>query len=384
MCFGGRRGGTSLLLVHVVLLSISVGIGIGSVVGKIGLKNTDPFVFAFYRQICAAPLVSLWSYKTERSRIDVAVIRKDWAALSLAGVLMFVSNGCYTTATKVADPVIGAAWQTTAPVFTIAIAMALGWESPTPLKVGGIALALGGALFIVFVGVHIAPGSSAFVGNVLYFCNVNAYASYALVMRPLLKRHPPLLITAISFWAVSAWLLLSCAVIQLLLPAGARGWISGSEHPWALSALEVGALAYFVAVYSVLMYSAINWANQHVAASTVMTYAVVQPVAAGLMSWMLIAVGFNAEHDVGLQMPGINAAGTLGVGLGLFLIVKGEMVDEKAGKSGGVVDPGAAVHGGTGKAEEERRPLLHGNRDPPSGVEYQTDAVAGVAGSIND
>ena len=288
-----------------------------------------------------------------------------------------------TTATKVADPVIGAAWQTTAPVFTIAIAMLLGWESPTPLKLGGIALALGGALFIVFVGAHIAPGSSAFVGNVLYFCNVNAYANYALVMRPLLKRHPPLLITAISFWAVSAWLLLSCAVIQLLLPAGARGWISGSEHPWALSASEVGALAYFVVVYSVLMYSAINWANQHVAASTVMTYAVVQPVAAGLMSWLLIAVGFNAEHDVGLQMPGINAAGTLGVALGLFLIVKGEMVDEKAGKSGGVVDPGAAVHGGTGKAEEERRPLLHGNRNPLSGVEDQADAVAGAAGSIN-
>ena len=46
-CFGGRRGGTPLLLVHLVLLFISIGIGIGTVVGKIGLKNTDPFVYAY-------------------------------------------------------------------------------------------------------------------------------------------------------------------------------------------------------------------------------------------------------------------------------------------------------------------------------------------------
>ena len=43
-CRGGREGGTPLLLVHLVLLVISIGIGIGIVVGKIGLKNTDPFV----------------------------------------------------------------------------------------------------------------------------------------------------------------------------------------------------------------------------------------------------------------------------------------------------------------------------------------------------
>lgn len=34
-CFGGRRGGTLLLLVHLVPLVISIGIGIGIVVGKI-------------------------------------------------------------------------------------------------------------------------------------------------------------------------------------------------------------------------------------------------------------------------------------------------------------------------------------------------------------
>ena len=213
-------------------------------------------------------------------------------------------------------------------------------------------------------------------------------ASYALTMRPLLRRHPPLLITAISFWAVSAWLLLACAVIQLLLPAEYRGWLSGSEHPWALSLGEVGALAYFVVVYSVLMYSAINWANQHVAASTVMSYAVVQPVAAGLMSWLLIAVGFNAKYDAGLQMPGINAAGTIAVAFGLFLIVKGEMRDEKEGRCGGV-NPG--VNGRSGRATgqrkppnaEESRPLLRGDHDRLGGVGDRAGSAAGATGSIN-
>ena len=43
-CCLGKGGRPPLLLVHGVLLAVSVGIGIGNVVGKIGLKGIDPFV----------------------------------------------------------------------------------------------------------------------------------------------------------------------------------------------------------------------------------------------------------------------------------------------------------------------------------------------------
>ena len=140
-----------------------------------------------------------------------------------------------------------------------------------------------------------------------------------------------------------------------------------------------------------------NWANQHVAPSTGMVYSLVQPPVAGLMSWLLITVGANAKYDLGLHMPGINAAGTAGVCLGLLLIVKGEMLDEKQGKRGGVVkdngngngdgngdgDGDSDGRGGEGEVDDgsgETRALLHGsNGDNRIGANGLTGAS-----SIND
>ena len=51
-------GRSSTVLVHTVLLIISTLIGGGSVIGKIGLKNVSPFVFAFYRQAMASVLMT--------------------------------------------------------------------------------------------------------------------------------------------------------------------------------------------------------------------------------------------------------------------------------------------------------------------------------------
>ena len=53
---------------------------------------------------------------------------------------------------KLANAVIGSAWQPTQPIFSTTIAILLGWEVATLPKVAGILVAFGGAAFMVFYG----------------------------------------------------------------------------------------------------------------------------------------------------------------------------------------------------------------------------------------
>ena len=135
------------------------------------------------------------------------------------------------------------------------------------------------------------------------------------------------MITALSF-VVVAILLLFSAIIAHAVPGIHDS--STMSSPWDMDGNAMIALAYFVIVYSVLLYSVITWANQFVPGSTVMAYAVAQPVAAALLEFVLIRAGYNIAHPPApgaspvLQEPGLNALGVIGVAAGLWLIVRGD------------------------------------------------------------
>ena len=309
--------------VHLALLLVEgMGVGFGTVIAKIGLVGIDPIVFAFYRDALAFPILGVWSYCTERATLK----RRDVPRLILAGFFLFVSNICYTIGVKISNAVTGAAWQAAAPVFTAAIAITIRWERATSMKLAGIGLAFAGAAFIVMF--HQDLAGSGFLGNMLFLLNVNGYSCYCLATRPLLRDYPPLMITALSF-VVVAILLLFSAIIAHAVPGIHDA--STMSSPWDMDGNAMIALAYFVVVYSVLLYSVITWANQFVPGSTVMAYAVAQPVAAALLEFVLIRAGYNRAHPPApgdspvLQEPGLNALGVIGVAAGLWLIVRGDI-----------------------------------------------------------
>ena len=101
------------------------------------------------------------------------------------------------------------------------------------------------------------------------------------------------IVGVLTIWYVSiAFLLLA---VVLVLPA-----ISWSPYAgrcvttwvcWGVSPTEALVLGYFVVVFSVLLYSALNWANKHVPPSTVFIYTVVQPVSAAVISAAIVGCG---------------------------------------------------------------------------------------------
>ena len=61
-----------LLLVHALLFAVmGVGVGIGTVIGKIGLSGTDPVVFAFLRDSFASLILGSWAYFHDTRRINM-------------------------------------------------------------------------------------------------------------------------------------------------------------------------------------------------------------------------------------------------------------------------------------------------------------------------
>ena len=151
-------------LIHGVLFLVQgVGVGAGTVIGKIGLADVDPIVFALYRDALAAPLLLLWSLRAEGSGMRVE--RADWPGVVVGALFLFLSNLCYTVGVKISNAVIGAAWQTAVPIVTAGAAICIGWEKATPLKLGGMMLAFGGSIFILFFYPEAVGSSSHHHGN---------------------------------------------------------------------------------------------------------------------------------------------------------------------------------------------------------------------------
>lgn len=85
-------------------------------------------------------------------------------------------------------------------------------------------------------------------------------------------------------------------------------------------------LGYFVLVFSVLLYSAINWANDHVPPSTNFIYTPLQPATAAALSSIIVASGYNdhVHPDARLHLPGFNALGVIATAAGLMLVLRDE------------------------------------------------------------
>ena len=192
--------------------------------------------------------------------------RRDLAALAglaLIGVvlnqLLFLEGVERTTAINTNIMV------TTIPAFTLAIALILRRERATWPKLGGIALAAAGAVYLIGPDrIHLDP-STAF-GNALVACNTCSYAGYLVLSKRLLERYHPLTVVTHVF-VFGAVLVLPLGLVAL-----------HDVRLWELPARALLGLGYIVLFSSLLAYWLSIWALQRTASSLVAMYVYLQPV----------------------------------------------------------------------------------------------------------
>jgi drug/metabolite transporter (DMT)-like permease len=234
-----------------------------TVVAKFVLPSISPAGIVFFRVTGSAAAFFLMQRALVRERITD---RRDLAALAglaLLGVvlnqLLFLEGVKRTTAINTNIMV------TTIPAFTLALALVLGRERASWPKLGGIALAAVGAVYLIGPDRFRLDPTTAF-GNALIACNTCSYAAYLVLSKRLLERYQPLTVVTYVFVFGAIF----------ILPVG----LVALRHVdlWVLPARALFGLAYIVLFSSVLAYYLSIWALRRTASSLVAMYVYLQPV----------------------------------------------------------------------------------------------------------
>jgi len=216
-----------------LLLLTAVMWGTNFSVLKIGLLDIPPMFFAASRFVVALalmlPLVKLMGHPLTLGRQDMLKI----IGVGLVGNSLYMVLFVYGAALTSADN--AALILATVPVFVALIGSALGSERIAWPGWVGVSASLVGIVFIVSGsprGSNLGLHATSLKGDLLVLGATIAWASYSVMIRPLVERHSPMAVTTVTTAAGAVPLvLLTIPTVEFdeLQAISSRGW-------WALIA----------------------------------------------------------------------------------------------------------------------------------------------------
>lgn len=289
---GNPRPFLALLLVQFSFASLAV-------VGKIVLGSLPAILVAGIRMFFASLFLSALALATQQEHPRRADLVKLFG-LALLGIvfnqILFLEGLARSTAVNASILVA------TIPVFTTGIAILLGRESARPVRLGGIGVALVGALVVLDVTRFSLSDQYTF-GNLLIVINCLSYSFYLVLSRPLLHRY--------RSTTVVAWTFLYGALLITPVAGASLAELDLSTIP----AIAWWGMIWIVLIPSVLSYSLQNYALKRIRSSTVATYAFLQPLIGVGLAVLVIPAETVTLH---------NALGGLLIIAGVILVSRTE------------------------------------------------------------
>src|SRR5688572_26498807 len=172
------------------------------------MRQFSPMAFAWLR-IAGASLILAVLVRNES-----ALSRDDkWRVAGFAVLAVVINAPLFLLGLSLTSVHVAAILITTIPVFTLAAAIGFGRERKSATRIGGIALAMAGALLVVG-GESFAGTWQSVLGALLIVVNCLSYALYLVLSKPAMARLSPLRVVAQMF-AVGTVLLLPFAALPL-------------------------------------------------------------------------------------------------------------------------------------------------------------------------
>jgi drug/metabolite transporter (DMT)-like permease len=261
---------------HWILFLANVVYATSYIATRVTLDDVPPAILGLLRlAIGSLVLVPL----ARRQPASAGLARADRRIIAWMGILGFGAAFAFThwgiarsTATNAALLII------VEPVSLVLLSPLVLGERLDRRGGAGAALALAGVVLVVVNGV---PGLTLAMapywrGDLLLVLAGLAYASYTLLGRGVLTRHPALAITARSIvWGTAS-----------LAPLAAAEWLQGLRPRWTVVAV-VGTL-YLALVITALAYLLWNYALERVEAPRAAIFLCVQPIVGALLGAMLL------------------------------------------------------------------------------------------------
>jgi len=261
-----------LVLGHVALVLVQLCFGLFPVFGKWAFEAFAPRAVAVWRIGFGALALTLLALTRARSRILPR--RGDLALLALGALLGIVLNQALFLEGLARSTVINSGLiQTLIPVFTFALAVAVGQEHFSRRRAVGLVLALAGALVLLLPDLE-GIRREHWVGNLLLIANGLCFSIYLILSRRLLWRYSPLAVIAwvyvLALWSTP---LLGRGVALLPNQVSTRAWVS---------------LGFILLFPTALGYLLNTYALARVPASTTAVYVYSQPLMTGLAGlWLM-------------------------------------------------------------------------------------------------
>lgn len=290
----------SAYLVYAALIAIQFMYGGYHIVSKIALTNkTSPYVLSLTRDLLATPLFFIAGAIFEGPRKLFQVERNDIPRLFALGMTgIFGNQTLFLLGLSFTSPTNAAIMQPLIPVIATIISILFGLEKlRLPSKSGfakifGIALAVGGAIFMLDPKELISSMKSTgtdvlLIGNLCLIGNCASFAIYIILMRPLLKKYSPIIVTAWSYFF---------GLVLMIFPA-----IPSYSHPdqWSLPSSAWIAIGYASLLSSGLAQYLISWCNSKVSGVMVTIFMAAQPLATTLLAFLILGDKITLREGIG-------------------------------------------------------------------------------------
>jgi drug/metabolite transporter (DMT)-like permease len=271
---------------HLALGFVQTCFGLFPIFGKraFAAGGFSPMSVGAWRMVFGALTLSAvaWLWKREQFRPP----RELWGRLVLLGFLGVAANmTLYLEGLSRTTAVNTGLMVSLIPVATVCVAVIVGQERFEWPRALGLALALFGASLLFWAEEPELVARYA-LGNSLLALNMIAYAVYLVLVRPLTRAHPPIVVIAWVFVASLIWL----PVLLIRDWGSAQGGLSLSQWilPDSADTRQLWALVYILLFPTFFAYLLNAFALSRVKASTTAVYIYLQPlITAGAAAWML-------------------------------------------------------------------------------------------------
>jgi drug/metabolite transporter (DMT)-like permease len=267
------------------------------VITKDAMTVFTPFsyLFARFSMILILAFTVLAIQSIQRGFREMwGIDRRDLPRFAIAGVLAYTfyqlgfTVGIDNTSTFASSVLIS-----TAPLFTLVLAMLLGERHPKGALIGMIIALTGVVIFLLNSG----TGGSSLYGNVLSIGAALAMATFWIVSRPLVAKYPAT--------SVSAYTTLFGTIPLLVL-----GWSDASDQDWGALETRHWLMLIYMAVFPIyLVYIANNWVISQRGVTATSANLMV-PVVSGILAVLIL--------DETLGLPKVIGAGIVLAGLMLI------------------------------------------------------------------
>jgi len=259
----------SNLKAHLALLTANIIYSINYTVAKDVMPTyISPFGFIFCRVIGALLLFWLvFSFSYEK------IAKKDLLLLAICGFFGVAANQLmFFYGLNITTPINAGIIMTSNPIFVLIASAIILKNKITVLKIGGILIAITGALLLLLFKNDFSFGSETITGDVFIFLNALSYGTYLVLAVPLMQEYKPL--------TVITWVFTFGFIY--VFPFGIEQFtqIEWSSFPvkiwWEFIFVIVGTtfLAYLLNIYGL----------KNLNPSTVSTYIYLQPLLASVFA----------------------------------------------------------------------------------------------------